>query len=119
MTLQEANKAIKDAWVAGMIAVIVTIALTLIYSTGAGFSHITLWNWIDIFVLAGLSYGIYRKSSLCAVLLLVYYLGSKVILWTDERAFIGVPIALIFAYFFWRGVQGTRTYNQLSATSNQ
>ncbi len=118
MTLQDANKAIKDAWVAGLITVIATIALTFIYASGPGFAHVALWNWVDILVLAGLSYGIYRKSSLCAAIMLVYYLGSKAILWTDERAFIGVPIALIFAYFFWRGIQGTRAYHQLAISSN-
>ncbi|MCB8942730.1 MAG: hypothetical protein H6658_03025 [Ardenticatenaceae bacterium] len=117
MTLQEANKAIKDAWVAGVLTVIITLTLTFIYATGAGITHLALWNVIDIFVLAALSYGIYRKSSLSAIIMLVYYLGSKIVLWADERAFIGVPIALIFAYFFWRGVLGTRAYHQLSVIS--
>ena len=118
MTLQDANKAIRDAWIAGLITIVVTIALTLIYASGGGFAHVTLWNWIDIFLLMGLSYGIYRKSSLSATLMLVYYLGSKIILWADESAFIGVPIALIFAYFFWRGIQGTRAYHQLATESS-
>ena len=119
MTLQDANKAIKDAWLAGLISILVTITLTLVYASGAGFAHVALWNWVDIILLAGLSYGIYRKSSLAASLMLVYYLGSKIILWADERAFIGLPMALIFAYFFWRGVQGTRAYHQYSVSSNQ
>ena len=112
MTVQEANKAIKDGWVAGVLTVLITVALTLIYASGAGLTRIDLWNVVDIVLLSALSYGIYRRSRICAVMMLVYYLGSKVVLWVDERAFIGVPLALIFAYFFWQAIRGTIAYHQ-------
>lgn len=111
MINQEINKQIRDGWIAGLITIGVTLALTLIYASGAGIAHIDSWNWIDIILLSALTYGIYRKSRASAVLMLVYYLGSKIVLWTAESAFIGVPLALVFAYFFWRSVQGTFAYH--------
>ena len=117
MTLTQANKAIKDATIAGIITIIVTLMLTLIYASGAGLAHIDLWNIIDLVVLSGLTYGIYRKSRLCAILMPVYYLSVKTVLWVNEGAFIGVPLALIFTYFFWRGVQGTWAYHKLMQKS--
>lgn len=113
MTLKQANKAIKDATVAGIITIIVTLMLTLIYASGAGLAHLDVWNIIDIVVLSGLTYGIYRKSRACALIMPIYYLTLKTVLWVNEQAFIGVPLALIFTYFFWRGVQGTWAYHKL------
>ena len=114
MTLKQANKAIKDAAVAGIITIIITLMLTLIYASGAGLAHIDPWNIIDLVVLSGLTYGIYRKNRLCALLMPLYYLSVKTVLWVNEDAFIGVPLALIFTYFFWRGVQGTWAYHKLT-----
>lgn len=114
MTIQDAERAIKDAWIVGVVAVVITVALTLIYASGAGLAHVDVWNVLDIFILSGLTYGIYRRNRFSAAAMLVYYLAGKIVLWVDERAFIGVPLALIFAYFFWRGVQGTWAYHRLT-----
>lgn len=114
MTLTQANKAIKDATIVGIITIIVTLILTLIYASGAGLAHIDLWNIIDLLVLSGLTFGIYRKNRLCALAMPIYYLSVKTVLWVNEEAFIGVPLALIFTYFFWRGVQGAWAYHKLT-----
>ena len=106
MTVQDMEKAVRDAWIASLAAIGISVTLTLIYASGAGFSHVDWWNWLDIIILSILAYGIWRKNRWCAVLMLIYYVGSKIVLWVDERAFIGLPVAAIFAYIFWRGAHG-------------
>lgn len=115
MTLEEANKTIKDATIVGIITISITIILTLVYVKGVSISYITLWNAVDIPILIGLTYGIYRKSRVSALSMLIYFMAGKIMLWVDERVFIGLPLALVFAYFFWRGFQGTLAYHQYKA----
>lgn len=97
-----AEKRIRDAWVMGITAGIISVLLTLIYATGAGFAHVDPWAWIEIVVIFVLSFGIYRKSRFSAILLLLFYVGSRVIFWIDEQTLIGIPMALVFGYFFYK-----------------
>ena len=103
----EIERSIRDAWRMGLLAAAISFTLTLIYASGPGFAHVAIWAWLDVLLLVGLSFGVragYRSS---AVLLFVYYLVSKLFFWVGESAFIGVPLALFFAYYFWKGIQGT------------
>src|SRR4051812_6474798 len=40
-----------------------------------------IWALVDVVLVAGLAYGIYRKSRICAVVMFVYFVGSKILLW--------------------------------------
>lgn len=113
MTLQEAERATRDAAIAGGLALFISLMLTLIYLSGGTFAALDPWNVIEIVALAALPYGVWRKSRVSAVALLVFYIGSKIGLWVNESAIIGLPIALIFGYFFWRGVRGAFAYHRL------
>ena len=112
MTLTQAEKAIKDAVVAGIITIVVTVMLTLVYASGAGLAHIDPWNIADSLIMGLLVYGVHRKNRFAAIILPIYYLSVKTVLWVGEHAFIGVPLALIFAYFFVRGAQGAWAYHK-------
>lgn len=114
MTLTQAEKAIKDAVTVGIITLVITVMLTLIYASGAGLAHIDPWNMADLLIMGALIYGIYRKNRFCAIVMPIYYLSVKTVLWVGEQAFIGVPLALIFAYFFVRGAQGVWAYHKLT-----
>ena len=91
----------------GLLAAAISFTLTLIYASGPGFEHVAVWAWIDIVLLIGLSYGVKAGYRTSAVLLFGYYFVSKLVFWVGESAFIGVPLALFFAYFFWKGIRGT------------
>ena len=106
MTRQDAERATKDAAVVGLLALGISVILTFVYASGAGFGHVSLWNWLDLAILGGLTFGIYKQNRTAALTMLIYFLGSKLVFWVGEQALIGVPIALILAYFFWRGYQG-------------
>ena len=106
MTKQEAERAVKDAFYFGLVALGISLLLTLIYATGAGLAHVAWWSWLDLAILGGLSWGIYRRNQIAAASMLIYFVGSKLIFWVGEQALIGVPVAFIIAYFFWRGYCG-------------
>lgn len=112
MSRLEAERAVRDAWIAGVIAIAATLLLTLIYSTGGGFGRLDRWNLLDLLIMTLLTIGIYRRNRASALIMPVYYLLVRVSLWWSERALIGVPVTLIFLYFFWRGYQGTRALHR-------
>jgi hypothetical protein len=117
MSEKEATRAIHDAAIAGWITVGLDALLTLIYATGAGFAHIAWLNWLHFPLMIGLIWSMQQRSRLAAVVLLVYYFASKLVLWVDEKALIGLPIALLFGYFFWRGVRGVYALTQENSST--
>lgn len=113
MDLTQANTAIRTAWKASLVSIAATILLTLVYATGGSLANVDWWNWLDIIMMLALTYGVYKKSRASAVTLFVYYLLGKIYIWIISGAIIGLPIAFIFAYFFFRGIQGVFTYHRL------
>ena len=110
-TMETANpaidKKIKSAWVAGLISAGVTLALILISFTGTSIGGVDAWALIDLFIILGLSYGVFRKSRTCAVLLLLVFVANKLLMWATAGNVSGLPLALIFIWFFGQGVVGT------------
>jgi serine/threonine-protein kinase len=118
MTIEEANSGIRDAWVAGVISIGATMIITLSYITGLGngigWGNIDQVTLLDMAITAVLSFGIYKKSRACAILLFVYFIYMRIIMpWMDENVLIGVPFTLIFLYFIGKGVRGTIVYHKL------
>ena len=114
MNLEQANAAIRTAWKMSLVSIGVTIALTLVYASGGSLADIDWWNWIDIVLMLALTFGVYKKHRASAVTLFAYYVVSKIYVWIIYGVFLGVPIAAIFAYFFFRGVQGVFAYYRLT-----
>lgn len=119
MSYQEAKRAIRDAWIVGVLSIVVTTMLTMIYASGAGLAHVAPLNWLDLAIMSLLTFGIYKRNRLAIFIMPVYYLGVKALFWFDERAFIGLPIALIVAYFFWRAVRGIQVLHQTAVSDSQ
>lgn len=113
MNLEQANTAIRTAWKMSLISIGVTAALTLVYASGGTLAQIDWWNWVDIVLMLALTFGVYKKHRASAVTLFVYYVVGKIYIWIFSGAIIGLPIAAIFAYFFFRGIQGVFTYHRL------
>ncbi len=57
---------------------------------------------IDAALLAGLAYGVWCRSRVCAVLLLAYGIANEVYLALDETAHFSIW-RLVFIYFYFRG----------------
>ncbi len=119
MELEKANKTIKTAWVAA----VVSGSVTLIVSAAAGFGYsvagASMWNLIDVFFIFGMAYGIYRKSRVCAVIMLVYWVASKVLIFMEPGSAGGIAIAVLFGYFFFEGIRGTFTYHKITGSGEK
>ena len=115
MDMGKAKSAIKNAWIAGAISGVLTMIFSLIGAFGYD-----LWSLIDAFLILGLSFGIYKKNRACAVILFVYWIGSKIlqIVELGVQGQVGssigtLPIAIIFGYYFFQGIRGTFAYRRI------
>jgi len=108
--LRHAERHIKNAWIAG----IISAAVTFIFSAIGAFSQTVqfkygfdTWALIDVALIAGLTFGIYKKSRFCALSLLIYFVLSKVAMAAYIGKFTHGIGALLFGYFFFQGTRAT------------
>ncbi|MEG4589189.1 hypothetical protein QUA54_28815 [Microcoleus sp. MOSTC5] len=112
--LKEAEAQIKLAWQAGIISGTLTLIFVLLSLAGYNFMGlIDASALIDVCLMFGLSFGIYKKSRIAAVLMLVYFAFNQAWIIIEIKRFPGI-ISWIFLILFLRGVQGTFTYRKLS-----
>jgi len=115
----EILKKIRNAWIAAVVSGCVTLAVILLSISGVvnlfGFSA---WELIDVALVFGLAFGIYKKNRICAVVMLVYFIASKIFLISLTGKLTGVPMAVFFGYFFWQGVSGTFAYHKHRKSSS-
>ena len=116
MNIEKANNAIKSAWIAGVISGTLTLILSLIGAFG-----FDLWNLIDAFLTFGLTFGIYKKNRACAIILFIYFVGDKIfaLIQSPATAATGIPMALVFGYFFFQGIRGTFAYHRIRKSKNE
>ncbi|MGH8025172.1 MAG: hypothetical protein ACREO0_00450 [Pseudoxanthomonas sp.] len=105
-------KKIKHGWVAALFSAGITLLVTLIAMSGTDILGFSAWELIDVALILGLAFGIYKKSRTCAVFMLVYFIISKIVLMAESGQPTGIPMALVFGYFFWQGVSGTFAYHK-------
>ena len=113
MVLAEATQAIKRAWIAGVISGVVTLIFTLIVMRGTQIPGVSAWTMVDVVLVFGLSYGIYRKNRVCAIVMLVYFAISKVYIMVVSGRVVGIGLGLVFMYLFFKGIVGTLEYHRL------
>jgi hypothetical protein len=105
--LKKANNQIKTAWITGTIVGVVTLLVTLFLNNP--------YMFIDVVLAFGLSFGIYKKSRICAVIMLGYYIASRIFFWETLKGNpLGLIVSIAFIYFFWQGVQGTFAYHKIT-----
>ena len=74
--LSNAERHIRNAWIAGTIAAIVTFLFSVIgaYSQEVQLKYgFDTWTLIDVGLIAILTFGIFKKSRFCALSLLIYF----------------------------------------------
>lgn len=109
----EVLKKIKNGWVAGIISGCVTLAVTLLAISGTSILNFSAWELIDVALIFGLTFGIYKKSRTCAVLMLSYFIISKIIIMAETGSPSGIALALVFLYYYFQGMIGTFQYHKL------
>jgi hypothetical protein len=115
---EEIRKKIKNGWVAAIISAAFTLVITLLAmsragSVGAAPLELASIQLVDVALLLGLAFGVYKKSRTCAVLLLIYFVASKIIIAMEGGKAGGTIMGLVFIYFYGQAVVGTFAYHKL------
>ncbi|MFM1651943.1 hypothetical protein ACI7RC_07560 [Brevibacillus sp. B_LB10_24] len=102
-------------WGAALVSVGITV-IGILLGTAGGFTFMAVdpTVFLDILLILGLAYGVYRRSRICAVVLFLFFVSSKlVMLLADGRAVLSVvPSLVIWGYFYLQGVRGTFAYHR-------
>ncbi|TVX95094.1 hypothetical protein [Cohnella terricola] len=115
-----AKNKIRNAVIAGVFCSVTTL---LMKTFGSGYLEYE-YDWIFYFDLAipvGLTLGVYRKSRVCAILLFVCYLYSKIIYLisagpmsgSDTMSLVPIMMSMGYLYMFGQGISGAFAYHKL------
>jgi hypothetical protein len=115
-------KAIKNGGIAGLIAAGITGILAI-----AGFftdstndqikAFLDPWSLIDAVFIALLAIFVLRKSRVASTILVIYFVVSKLILWSDSGGKLpGLGMAVIWFLFYLTAMRGTYQWHKSYAT---
>jgi hypothetical protein len=97
------EKHVTRAWMAASIQAGLTLIMGVLAAAGVfvapGFDA---WILVDAAILAALAYGVWKRSRICVLLLLIYAVGNEVYLALQETSHFSI-LRLIFIYFYFRG----------------
>ena len=116
MDISTAEKHINYAWKVGSVWGLLVLTLTLSSEFNdeirQRFGH-DLWNLFDVVVIFSLTYGVYKKSRICSILLLSYFILSQITYIAETEGYHGGVFALVFLYFYIQGIRGTFEYHNI------
>jgi len=122
MTLDQAIKATRNGAIAAVVSGAITIALMIVAisndSSGimANFSDpLIILDAVFLFVCA---FGVFKHSRFAAVVLLLFFIISKMTYALDTGAIPGVGVSLIFLYFYANAIYGAFTYHKFKRQEN-
>ena len=98
-----AEKHVTRAWMAASIQAGLTFIVGVLAAAGVfvapGFDA---WLLVDAAILAALAYGVWKRSRICALLVLIYAIGNEAYLALQETSHFSI-LRLILIYFYFRG----------------
>jgi hypothetical protein len=104
-------KKIEKAWGIGVIASFLLGVSTLAASSNRQGAIFAMWNWGTVVFILALTFGVYRRSRTCALLLLissVSWIGLMILVGKTT----GIVLLVIFSYYSLQGVIGTFAYHR-------
>jgi len=117
MDLKKTQKHIRNAWIAGIFSGTGAIIMLLTKNMPKEALYFAI---VNVLLFYGLSFGIYKRSRACAIVMVVYYIFAKISLiidWSSEDVagvMIFTSLAIAFLYFYSQGVRGTFVYHKLT-----
>src|SRR4029079_5710780 len=91
---------------------VLTTVFILIALGGMPIRGMNAWSFLDVAVMIGLTFGVYRRSRVCAILLLAFFVLNKIIMWAQAGTPTGWPLAIAFGWAYYQGVMGTFEYHR-------
>lgn len=106
-------KKIQIGWLASVMAAAVKLIFVLIAVGRTGLVGKSAYQFLDVGLILGLAFGIYKKSRICAVLFLAYFVWPGIVLIRLGHADLVdlLTVAALF-YFGLQGVIGTFAYHR-------
>ncbi len=106
---EEAKGKIKGAVIAACISAAVTLVIALTQVLGEGPGMI-----FDAFFLFAMAMGVLYRNRVCAVLLFIYWIISKLLmLGLGAAGWAGIPVGILFGYFFYRAIPATFSLHRI------
>ena len=109
----EVMKWIRAGVLGGVVSTGFTFVFTLVATIGAPVLEFSAWNFLDVVLMAGLTFGLYRRSRVCAVVVLAYFVTSKIMMLRAGGNPASLVSGFIFGYLYVQGVRGTFEYHRL------
>jgi len=111
--IQKANNKIKIAWIVGVIFGAFN-ALDPLFRMDISNRNLII-SLITSGLFLGISFGIYKKSRTCAIILFTLPIAVIIIGIVKGEALSGLIFGIIFGYPFYQGLRGTFAYHELIA----
>ena len=115
MDLAEAKRAIRFGAAAALVSALLTFVVVLA-ATMTGMPELAVWNdpanFVDVALLLGLAYGVFRRSRAAGVFLLLYFVASRVLIIAETGNLAGIFVSAIFLYLIGRATWGTFVYRR-------
>ncbi len=112
------NGKISAAWFTGVVAILFTVIMIVYSFFQSGPQFIGIHNLIDIAIMGCFVFGTYKKSRVCAILLLSYHLLNTVFLVLFVGDAGNIPMVLLFTLMYILGVVGTFQYHSFKKNSH-
>jgi hypothetical protein len=97
------EKHVTRAWIAASISAGLTLIFGAFAAAGVMVAPgLDAWILLDAAILAGLAYGVWKRSRICAVLLFIYSIVNEIYLALDETSHFSL-LRVVFIYFYLRG----------------
>ena len=112
--IEEAEKAIKGGFIAAMLSLAMTLIITVLGGLGVTDMGIGA-DWfmlIDVGIIAACAIGLWFKSRTAATIMFLYFLSSKIIIWSTGN-FSGGIMGVLFLFFYGRAMVGSFRYHTL------
>lgn len=105
---------IQNGWIAGLVmaggSLLFGLWQLFINQITASFFGFVV---IDALIVAAMSFGVYRKNRVAAIVLLVYYLLGRVAFYLEGGNLGGIFLQVIFLIFLYQAAQATMKWHRL------
>jgi hypothetical protein len=110
---------VKSGWGAGLFYLLTNLTLTVIYASGGSLADVFWFNWVDMAIVALLTFGVYRRSRASAVGLFAYFVITNVVSFLQYNQIISLPAVAIIGILLFLGIRGTFAHHAQGVAQTQ
>ena len=122
MDREQAIKATRNGAIAGCVSGFFGLILVTVAVFWDSSGRLALWsdpvNYFDVFLIFVFAFGVFKKSRIAAVMLLVYFVFSRVVIGLETGALTGIGLALVFVFFYVKAIKGAFVFHKIERAEN-